>query len=70
MAGAYSSAYSAAYDGGGLQSGQTLAALKQLAEDLDWRWWEFHEWPGSDRPRHRRYDRPRRRPRPRRQRAA
>ena len=28
----------------------TLADLKGVAEELGWRWWEFHEWPGSIAP--------------------
>ena len=28
----------------------TLADLEGVADGLGWRWWEFHEWPGSIAP--------------------
>ena len=45
----FSNGFSTGFAGVGLDEG-TLQHLEAVAEQLGWRWWEFHEWPGSIAP--------------------
>ena len=45
----FSNGFSTGFAGVGLDEG-TLQHLEAVADQLGWRWWEFHEWPGSIAP--------------------